>query len=285
MNIRNIYFTVFLLTTSGRFGDANAQVGKDSSDLATISKVSSILSNSPVTRETLRSCAGTVKTQHERELAVLRILANEATTQQERQDRLAAVQAYATVPTNFFQALCSYMVAEALESDFGTSTAPGPLGAAQHLIQVVEAEQITEAGYRQLSYRLNEVTQKAKAVGKDVYFASVLPIWNSWFVGDLDSEDGLSPVTFDSRLLPGQSAPKYPKSLIRTGVTGSVHVEFVITKSGIADIRTVRVVSSPHQLLSLSVREALLRLRFSPAEFRGQPVRNRVKQAFGFSIP
>ncbi len=78
--------------------------------------------------------------------------------------------------------------------------------------------------------------------------------------------------------------PKYPESLLKSGLTGEAVLEFVITPSGEADMSSVRVARETQPGFADSARESLRTMRFNPGTLRGQPVAMTVSQTFTFSI-
>jgi protein TonB len=84
--------------------------------------------------------------------------------------------------------------------------------------------------------------------------------------------------------LAGNPAPRYPEILRRAQVRGEVVVQVVIDTTGRADMTTVRVMSSDHQLLTDAVLDALPRARYLSAEVGGKKVRMWAVQSFVFEI-
>jgi periplasmic protein TonB len=78
--------------------------------------------------------------------------------------------------------------------------------------------------------------------------------------------------------------PRYPFSLLSMGVEGNVVVQFVVDSTGKADMRSLRIVRSTHELFARAVRAVLPRLRFLPAEVGGNRVDVLVEQPFQFSV-
>jgi protein TonB len=78
--------------------------------------------------------------------------------------------------------------------------------------------------------------------------------------------------------------PRYPFSLLSMGVEGNVVVQFVVDSGGKADMRSLRVLRSTHELFTRAVRAVLPRLRFLPAEVGGSKVEVLVEQPFQFSV-
>ena len=101
------------------------------------------------------------------------------------------------------------------------------------------------------------------------------------------SEDGIpfAPgVDKPAIAMAGNPSPRYPEVLRRANVTGEVVVQVVIDTTGVADMSTMRVISSSHPMLTEAVRAAFPRARFIPAETGGRKVRMWVVQSFLFEI-
>jgi TonB family protein len=82
--------------------------------------------------------------------------------------------------------------------------------------------------------------------------------------------------------LQGDLHLRYPAGLERTGVSGVVELEYVISSSGRVEPRSVRVLESPHPAFSAAATDAVSRARFSPARRGGQPVAVLVRQTIRF---
>jgi TonB family protein len=74
----------------------------------------------------------------------------------------------------------------------------------------------------------------------------------------------------------------YPDSLRKAKIGGAVLAQWVVDTNGIAEIETVRILRSPHERLSESVRAAVRQLRFSPARLEKRKVRQLVQMPFQF---
>ena len=85
--------------------------------------------------------------------------------------------------------------------------------------------------------------------------------------------------------LPENPAPLYPAELLDTRPTGRVVMTFVVTKTGIIDASTIRVVESSHPLFEAAARAVLPRWRFLPAEVGGRLVSQQVQVPFIFTPP
>lgn len=80
------------------------------------------------------------------------------------------------------------------------------------------------------------------------------------------------------------AAPSYPAELQRRGLSGQVIVQFVVDEEGRVVEDSFRRIESSHALFTESVRAALPRMRFRPAEIGGRRVRQLVQQPFVFDI-
>jgi len=85
-------------------------------------------------------------------------------------------------------------------------------------------------------------------------------------------------------VLPGTAGPAYPEMLRAAGIEGQVMAQFVVDSTGRVDLSSFTVLDSQHPLFIASVRSALSRMRFLPAEARGARVAQLVQQSFQFSV-
>ena len=84
--------------------------------------------------------------------------------------------------------------------------------------------------------------------------------------------------------VPGSPSPRYPDILKSAGVEGEVVVAFVVDTTGRADINSLKILKSTHELFAAAVRTALPQMRFLPAEVGGKKVKQLVQQPFAFNI-
>jgi protein TonB len=82
----------------------------------------------------------------------------------------------------------------------------------------------------------------------------------------------------------GGTAPAYPAAMRSAGIEGEVKAEFVVDRKGRADFASLRIISSTNEQFSGAVRDALPRMRFTPARLRGEPVAQLVQQLFVFRL-
>ena len=68
-------------------------------------------------------------------------------------------------------------------------------------------------------------------------------------------------------------------------VRGSVGVAFIVDSRGEPVVSSLQVVISSDEAFSQAVREALPRMRFTPAELNGQKVGQVMQLTFGFGFP
>ena len=100
----------------------------------------------------------------------------------------------------------------------------------------------------------------------------------------LDSVLTVYEVETKAQLKVGEPGPQYPAALRENGVEGTVFVRYVVDTTGRADSASVRFIEATHPLFAVSVREALLRMRFAPARVGNLNVRQLVEQSFQFRI-
>lgn len=82
----------------------------------------------------------------------------------------------------------------------------------------------------------------------------------------------------------GGASPQYPETLRGAGIQGEVDAQFVVDTTGRADMGTFKVLKSTNDLFTASVRQALPRMKFLPAEVGGHKVRQLVQQPFVFNL-
>jgi protein TonB len=119
------------------------------------------------------------------------------------------------------------------------------------------------------------------------------PVGNSIVCGP-DDCSGHAPIDGDRmlwsarditmQLLDRAVPPRYPETLRRAGIEGSVTVKFVVDTTGRIDMREVEILSSDHELFSASVREALAKLRFSPSMVGERKVKALAVMPFRFTL-
>lgn len=85
-------------------------------------------------------------------------------------------------------------------------------------------------------------------------------------------------------MAPGAQGPAYPDMLRTAGIEGTVLAQFVVDTTGRADMATFRALKSDNDLFTTSVKNALQRMRFLPAEVGGRKVKQLVQQPFQFSL-
>jgi protein TonB len=84
--------------------------------------------------------------------------------------------------------------------------------------------------------------------------------------------------------IPGSGSPNYPDILRSASVEGQVLAQFVVDTLGRVEIATFKVITKTHDLFEASVRNALPRMRFLPAEVGGRKVKQLVQQPFVFNL-
>jgi TonB family protein len=76
--------------------------------------------------------------------------------------------------------------------------------------------------------------------------------------------------------------PVYDDRMREREISGTVTVKFTVTYDGKAV--DIEILSSPHQLLSASVKKSITGAKFKPGSNKGIPVNVRVKQTFEFNL-
>ncbi len=85
-------------------------------------------------------------------------------------------------------------------------------------------------------------------------------------------------------ILSGYRTPRYPEVLRAAGVEETLNATFVVDTLGRVEQGSLEIPSAQHAPFVAAVREALANARFRPAEVQGRRVRQRVMQAFVFSL-
>lgn len=85
-------------------------------------------------------------------------------------------------------------------------------------------------------------------------------------------------------ILSGYRTPRYPEAQRFAGIEQTLNVEFVVDTLGRIEAGSLAFKDGPHQSFMNAVREALANAKFRPAEVAGHRVRQRVTQAFVFSL-
>ncbi len=109
-------------------------------------------------------------------------------------------------------------------------------------------------------------------------------------VGESVAGDGEEPLFASqveklARPRSGNPSPRYPSVLESSRVEGSVLAQFVVDTLGRIDMNTFSVVESTNDLFSASLRSALQKWRFHPAEAGGRKVRQIVQLPSRFIAP
>lgn len=85
-------------------------------------------------------------------------------------------------------------------------------------------------------------------------------------------------------ILSGYRTPRYPDAQRAAGVEQTLNVEFVVDTLGRIEDGSLAFRDTAHHSFMNAVREALANAKYRPAEVTGRRVRQRVTQAFVFSL-
>lgn len=100
-----------------------------------------------------------------------------------------------------------------------------------------------------------------------------------------DSGAPLSALAVDREVVVRRgAAPRYPTLLANAGVEGTIVLQFVVDTLGRVEPASVVTMRADQRLFVESVRDALNRTRFIPAEVAGRKVRQLVEQSFTFAL-
>jgi periplasmic protein TonB len=82
----------------------------------------------------------------------------------------------------------------------------------------------------------------------------------------------------------GNPNPRYPDFLRTANVEGEVLAQFVVDTTGRAEMSSLKILKSTHDMFANSVRSVLPQWRFLPAEVGGRKVRQLVQMPFNFTL-
>lgn len=100
-----------------------------------------------------------------------------------------------------------------------------------------------------------------------------------------DSGGPMTAFTVDREVVPLRGVvPRYPSLLASASIEGTVVAQFVVDTLGRVEPASLEILRADHALFEQSVREALARMRFAPAEAAGRKVRQLVEQPFTFAL-
>jgi hypothetical protein len=117
--------------------------------------------------------------------------------------------------------------------------------------------------------------------GKTVQRQFSVPDVPETFTSTLFARDVTTPAT----PFPGSPIPKYPEARLAKGERALVSTMFVVGANGQPDMATFRTLSTTDADFVLSVRDALHRTRFVPAEKDGATVPQVVQLTYDFGLP
>jgi periplasmic protein TonB len=82
----------------------------------------------------------------------------------------------------------------------------------------------------------------------------------------------------------GNPNPRYPDLLRSANVEGEVLAQFVVDTTGRAEMSSLKILRSSHDLFTNSVKAVLPQWRFLPAEVGGRKVRQLVQMPLNFTL-
>jgi TonB family protein len=101
---------------------------------------------------------------------------------------------------------------------------------------------------------------------------------------DAGGEPSPSAYDIDAIPLPENPKPVYPPGALRRNVEQAFAVEFVVDTTGRVDASSIIIPPAVPREFAESVKRALVRWHFRPAQLRGLSVRRSVRQPFIFQI-
>jgi protein TonB len=94
----------------------------------------------------------------------------------------------------------------------------------------------------------------------------------------------LNQVDAQAEPLGDNPAPRYPESLRAAAIRGIVLAQFVVDTTGRVEAGSFVALRADNYLFAESVKAALAKARFHPAQVGGRPVRQLVQQSFSFML-
>lgn len=104
--------------------------------------------------------------------------------------------------------------------------------------------------------------------------------------GPVDTDQPYFEFQVEKPVLPreGNPQPRYPEMLRTGGIEGEVLAQFVVDTSGRAEMSSLKILKSSHDLFSSAVRQTLPSMRFYAAETGGRKVKQLVQMPFNFTL-
>jgi TonB family protein len=81
-----------------------------------------------------------------------------------------------------------------------------------------------------------------------------------------------------------ERTPLYPEMLRAAAIAGVVRLQFVVDTAGRAELSSVRVLDSTHELFTRAVLASLRQARFTAGQLNGRRVRTLVERSYRFDI-
>ena len=81
-----------------------------------------------------------------------------------------------------------------------------------------------------------------------------------------------------------QPSPRYPPVMASAGIEGSVDIQYIVDVTGSVEPGSIKILASTNKAFEEPAREAILKGKFKPAKFKGEPVRQLVQQRLRFKL-
>jgi outer membrane biosynthesis protein TonB len=77
---------------------------------------------------------------------------------------------------------------------------------------------------------------------------------------------------------------QYPENLKRAGISGQATIEVIVDTLGVAEPKSIRVISATHPDFAVPSVHAVLDSRWCPGSIRGRPVRVRIRVPINYAV-
>lgn len=79
--------------------------------------------------------------------------------------------------------------------------------------------------------------------------------------------------------------PRFPPVMASAGISGSVDLEYIVDTTGHAEPNSIKVIAKTHEAFVEPAKETILKSVYRPARYKGEPVRQQVRQRISFKNP
>jgi len=186
------------------------------------------------------------------------------------------------------------MLLEALKSSHGAATVAATRKPRQFVLPNLDAVQHAISDIAPVPMPTAAEPDLTMVASEDLAGADSLPIGHKSLrdalglgsIAPIPVNGAYTEAMVDRAIIPrrGNPAPRYPAMLQSAGIEGDFMVQFVVDSTGKVDPDHIQFPNEMHRLFVESVRNALLRARFFPAQIAGKFVSQHAIQEFKFTL-